>query len=146
MDIHSCDAHEQYTHWVADTVHALLCFTQIWQRWILLVFQDLFTTGAIVIFPGACKQFGSMRVQLYYGFLKSWYTKRFETVCIFDGIYCTHYDDVIMTILASQITSLTVVYSIVYSGVDERKHQSPASLAFVRGIHRDRWIPRTKGQ
>ena len=57
-----------------------------------------------------------------------------------------HYDDVIMTTLASQITSLTVVYSIAYSGVDQRKHQSSASLAFVRGIHRDRWIPRTKGQ
>ena len=50
----------------------------------------------------------------------------------------THYDDVIMTILASQITSLTVVYSIVDSGVDQRKHQISASLAFVRGIHRDR--------
>ena len=36
----------------------------------------------------------------------------------------------------SQITSLTVVYSIVYSGVDQRKHQSSASLAFVWGIHR----------
>ena len=41
-----------------------------------------------------------------------------------------------MTILASHITSLTVVYSIVYLGVDQRKHQSSASLAFVRGIHR----------
>ena len=57
-----------------------------------------------------------------------------------------HYDDVIMTTMASQITSLTVVYSIVYSDADERKHQSSASLAFVWGIHRDRWIPRTKGQ
>ena len=57
-----------------------------------------------------------------------------------------HYDDVIMTTMASQITSLTVVYSIVYSGVDQIKHQSSASLAFVRGIHRDRWIPRTNGQ
>ena len=57
-----------------------------------------------------------------------------------------HYDDVIMTTTASQITSLTVVYSIVYSRADQRKHQSSASLAFVRGIHRDRWIPRTKGQ
>ena len=57
-----------------------------------------------------------------------------------------HYDDVIMTTLASQITSLTVFYSIVYSDVDEREHQSSASLAFVREIHRDRWIPRTKGQ
>ena len=54
--------------------------------------------------------------------------------------------DVIMTTMAPQITSLTVVYSIVYSGADQRKHQSAASLAFVRGIHRDRWIPRTKGQ
>ena len=50
----------------------------------------------------------------------------------------THYDDVTMTTMASQITSLTVVYSIVYLGVDQRKHQSSASLAFVRGIHRDR--------
>ena len=41
-----------------------------------------------------------------------------------------------MTMLESQITSLTVVYSIVYSGVNQRKHQSSASLAFVREIHR----------
>ena len=47
-----------------------------------------------------------------------------------------HYDDVIMTMLASQITSITVVYSIVYSGVNQRKHQSSASLAFVWEIHR----------
>ena len=47
-----------------------------------------------------------------------------------------HYDDVIMTMLASQIISLTVVYSIVYSGVKQRKHQISASLAFVREIHR----------
>ena len=47
-----------------------------------------------------------------------------------------HYDDVIMTMLASQITSLTVVYSIFYSGVNQRKHKSSASLAFVREIHR----------
>ena len=36
---------------------------------------------------------------------------------------------------ASQITSLPIVYSTVYSGADQRKHQSSASLAFVRGIH-----------
>ena len=47
-----------------------------------------------------------------------------------------HYGDVIMGEIASQITSLTIVYSIVYSGTDQRKHQSSASLAFVRGIHR----------
>ena len=57
-----------------------------------------------------------------------------------------HYDDVIMSTMASQITSPTVVYSTVYSDADQRKHQSSASLAFVWGIHRERWIPRTKGQ
>ena len=56
-----------------------------------------------------------------------------------------HYNDVIMITIASQITSLAVVYSTVYSDADQRKHQSSASLAFVWGIHRDRWIPRTKG-
>ena len=43
---------------------------------------------------------------------------------------------VIMSAMASQITSLTILYSTVYSGADQRKHQSSASLAFVRGIHR----------
>ena len=47
-----------------------------------------------------------------------------------------HYGDVIMGAIASQITSLTVVYSIVYSDADQGKHQSSASLAYVRGIHR----------
>ena len=47
-----------------------------------------------------------------------------------------HYDDVIMGTIASQITSLTIVYSTVYSGADQNKHQSSASLAFVWGIHR----------
>ena len=37
--------------------------------------------------------------------------------------------------VASQITSLTIVYSTVYSGVDQRKHQRSALLAFVRRIH-----------
>ena len=41
-----------------------------------------------------------------------------------------------MSAMASQITSLTIVYSTVYSGADQRKHQSSSSLAFVRGIHR----------
>ena len=48
----------------------------------------------------------------------------------------SHYNDVIMDAMASQITSLAVVYATVYSGADQRKHQSSASLAFVRGIHR----------
>ena len=43
-----------------------------------------------------------------------------------------------MSAMASQITSFTFVYSTVYSGADQRKNQSSASLAFVGGIHR--WL------
>ena len=41
-----------------------------------------------------------------------------------------------MGAIASQITSLPIVYSVVHSGADQRKYQSSTSLAFVRGIHR----------
>ena len=50
-----------------------------------------------------------------------------------------HHNDVIMDVMASQINSLRIVYSTVYSvysGADQRQYQSSASLAFVRGIHR----------
>ena len=36
-----------------------------------------------------------------------------------------------MGVIASQVTSLTIVYSIVYSDADQRNHQSSAPLAFV---------------
>ena len=37
-----------------------------------------------------------------------------------------------MGAVASQITSLTIVYSTVYTGTDQRKHQSSASLALMQ--------------
>ena len=40
-----------------------------------------------------------------------------------------------MSVMASQIISLRIVYSTIYSVTDERKHQSSASLAFVMGVH-----------
>ena len=49
------------------------------------------------------------------------------------NILSIHY---IMASMASQITSLTIIYSTVYSGADQSKHQSSASLAFVWGIQR----------
>ena len=55
-----------------------------------------------------------------------------------------HYGDVIMGAIASQIISLTIVYSTVYSDADQRKHQSSASLAFVWGIHRSHKWPVTR--
>ena len=62
-------------------------------------------------------------------------TKMFSCMLLF-LIENHHCDDVMMTTMAAQITSLTVVYPIVYSDANQRKHQSSASLAFVRGIHR----------
>ena len=52
--------------------------------------------------------------------------------------HAVDYSDVTMGTMASQITSLTIVYPIVYSGANQTKHQSPASLAFVKGIY---WWP-----
>ena len=47
-----------------------------------------------------------------------------------------HYIDVVMSAMAPQITGVTIVYSTVCSGADQRKYQSSTSLALVRGIHR----------
>ena len=58
------------------------------------------------------------------------------TISSIGDISVTHYNDVIMSAMALQITILGIVYSTVYSGADQRKHQSSASLAFERGIHR----------
>ena len=103
-------------------------------RWYLLIFlaiwigTDLFLMGKC-----ACILCAYICVVVLYSTLH-------PTKC------CHHYSDVIMGAIASLITSLAVVYSAVYSDADQRKHQSSASLVFVWGIHRDRWIPRTKGQ
>ena len=60
----------------------------------------------------------------------------FIEFCPWGSSWQTHYNDVIMGAIASQITSLTIVFSTVYLDTDQRKYQSSASLAFVRGIHR----------
>ena len=53
-------------------------------------------------------------------------------------IFLYHYSDVIIGAMASQITSVSIAYSAVRSGADQRKHQSSASLAFAMRIH---WWP-----
>ena len=58
--------------------------------------------------------------------------------CIARTLSFSLQSDVMVATMASQITSLAIVYSTVYSGADQRKLQSSASLAFVRGIH---WWP-----
>ena len=50
-----------------------------------------------------------------------------------------NYYDVIMSAMTSQITGVSIGYSTICLGTDQRKHQSSASFAFVRGIQRWRW-------
>ena len=57
-----------------------------------------------------------------------------DVLHIFDDI--RHYSDIIMSAMVSQITGVSIVCSALCSGADQRKHQSSASLASVRGIHR----------
>ena len=80
-----------------------------------------------------------------WGIERAWKVRRVNNLCPGDTVWLlpvilniigSHYNDVIMGAIASQITSLTIVCSIVYSDADQRKHQSSASLAFVWGIHR----------
>ena len=49
---------------------------------------------------------------------------------------CFHYSDVKRSAMVSQIIGVSIVCSAICSGADQRKHQSSASLAFVRRIHR----------
>ena len=63
------------------------------------------------------------------------FIRHMSIIFICHGRLLLHYDDVIMGSMASPITSLTIVYSTVYSGADQGKHQSPASLDFVRVIY-----------
>ena len=70
------------------------------------------------------------------------YYPMFEVRSWNNGMRCmslyilTYYSNVIMNAMVLKIPSLTIVNSTVYSGANQRKHQSSASLAFVRGIHR----------
>ena len=48
---------------------------------------------------------------------------------------CPHYSDVIMSAMATQTPGVSIVYSTVFTGVDQRKHLSSVSLTFVKGIH-----------
>ena len=63
--------------------------------------------------------------------------KCYATLAYLRCYSCCKYSSFSMQIKKkTQITSLAIVYSNVYSGADQRKHQSPTSLAFVTEIHR----------
>ena len=57
-----------------------------------------------------------------------------------------HYGNVIMGTIASQITSLTIVYSTVYSDADQRNIKAPRHWPLCGEFTENRWIPRTNGQ
>ena len=70
-----------------------------------------------------------------------------QTLCTQYGVYQTcHYDDVIMTVVASQITSLMIIYSTVYSGAYQRNIKAPRHWPLCGKFTMDRWISRTNGQ
>ena len=122
-----------YREKLLDKQQSWRCSETRW--WSCDVTAMIISTAHVVMISHTCIQLTSFNVRGKWGLVL--------TTSIY--IYI-HYDDVIMSTIASQITSLTSVYSTDYSDADQRKHQSSASLAFVWGIHRDRWIPRTKGQ
>ena len=93
----------------------------------------------MTIFQGnrASPKKSKMNTSLHKKNAQSVYWRSNRWMCAVLGcFYPTHYGDVIMDAIASQITSLTIVYSTVYSEADQRKHKSSASMGFVRGIHR----------
>ena len=58
---------------------------------------------------------------------------------------CNPYSDVTMSAIASEITGVSIGYLTICSGTDQTKHQSSASLAFIRGIHRSPMTSPHKG-
>ena len=66
----------------------------------------------------------------------SWSTSKKTSNLRITSAFLEHYGDIIMSAMASQITGVSMICSTVCSGADQRMHQSSASLAFERGIHR----------
>ena len=80
---------------------------------------------------GACVEF--MNIVYHFFFLCRWV--HHSVISFFMGKWY-HYDGIIMGTMEYEITSLKSVYSNVYSGADQSKHQSSATLAFVWWIQR----------
>ena len=77
---------------------------------------------------------------------KTWLTTTLDIPAMYGPMFMDHclirvfvvdnYSHIIRSAMASQITSAPIGCTTVCSGADQRKHQSSASRAFVRGIHR----------
>ena len=103
--------------------------------------MDCLTSGTLTDYSGWCLHTVAKNLLQYW----YWRTIIKASMAHIKHIICylcektnspTHYSDVMMSTMASQITSLTIAHWPVYSGAGQRKHQSFTSLAFVWGIHR----------
>ena len=108
----------RHCHWFEEQVSIELPSTAIYPifKWFTMVWRGWEDTGIVI--PKMATR---------------WYTPLIIT-SVNPRSY--HYSDVILRAMASQITGVSMVYSTICSGSDQRKHQRSASLAFVRGIHR----------
>ena len=134
---------------------------------LLILFGDYFILVSFTIFWGNVQTSGfyivgkdNLRNIVDYYFFSLRFPYKFRIVlhklCQYCNGWCTgslcrqgiinHYNDVIMSSMASKITGVSTVRTIFCSGTDQRKLQSSTSLAFVREFTGDRRIPLTKGQ
>ena len=110
----------------------------LWRhRNVILLRHDWFQIIGCVLSPHPSVMH---KISTYSKFVLRYHLKEnhFKLQIVYEFLHF-HYNDVTMGSMTSQITSLTIVYSAVYSDTDQRKHQSSASLAIVRGIHRHKW-------
>ena len=140
--------HGRLSDWPSETSPSKLnsSFQMRWARLVKMITRVALCTGSpSVIVSGFTIWYANALCWAYCFFM---HCKIMSCMNAFLNIFAATHSNggVIMTTMVSQITSLTVIYSTIYSGPDKRKYQSSASLAFVWGIHRGRWIPRTKSQ
>ena len=70
-----------------------------------------------------------------------------DTIWLRQFQWCNrHYNDVIMSTMASQITCFAIVYSTVYCASDQENIKTPRHWPLCGEFTCDQWIPRTKGQ
>ena len=128
-----------YTVHLKKYVHSLRlsCFVILWHSVITLALcgfpsQRASNTYTFLDFANGALRFAVSVKKPWRIWLNKWYPheiNRIPELCV------DHYSDVTMGAMASRITILPIVYFTVYSGEYHRKHQSSASLAFLRGIH-----------
>ena len=136
---------------VLSKIMPYICYSYITSSWKIYAMHFFwyilgkYTTRIFTDFTSSCWRISF--IWLYYQFLANLpHVLLMTTPRVLDKLtpYICHgfqgclYSDDIMSAMASQIPSLSIVYSTVYSGTDQRKHQTSASLAFVRG--NDWWL------